>query len=70
LLPDGGRICLIEYGDFFGIMPNIEWLSNNAEIEETFRKRGFSVRVERLRGLFWRFIVIYGVKYPEDVPFI
>lgn len=70
IMPDGGKICFVEYGDFFRIIPNVEWLGRNESIGRIFRNCGFSVRVIRRRGLFWNYIYVYGMKYGEDVPFI
>ncbi|MGM5484904.1 MAG: amino acid permease [Nanobdellota archaeon] len=70
ILPDGGELCFVEFGDFFKVIPNVEWLSNNARIEKIFRESGFSVRVIREEGTFWNYIYVYGIKSKEDVPFI
>lgn len=70
ILPEGGKIVFLEYGDFFGIIPNVEWLSKNVVIENVFRDCGFSVHVERKKGLFWNYIYVYGAKLGGDVPFI
>lgn len=70
IMPVQGKICFVEYGDFFSLIPNVEWLGKNEKIEEMFRKYGFSVRVIRKKGLFWNFIYVYGMKYTESVPFI
>jgi APA family basic amino acid/polyamine antiporter/amino acid efflux transporter len=70
LLAPDGRICFVEYGDFFHIIPNVEWLAHNKTIEQLFRDAGFSVRVTRKKGLFWNYIFIYGAKLGMDAPFI
>jgi len=70
ILPAEGKICFVEYGDFFHMIPNVEWLSKNSIIENVFRDCGFSVQVIRKKGLFWNYIFIYGMKYGEDVAYI
>ena len=70
IMPDQGKICFVDYGDFFHILPNVEWLARNETIENIFRECGFSVRVLRKKGLFWNYIYIYGMKSEEQVPFI
>ncbi|NOZ81474.1 MAG: amino acid permease [DPANN group archaeon] len=70
ILPNGGKIIFIEYGDYFKIVPNPEWLENNSIIERIFRESGFSVQVERKKGLFWNYIYVYGIKSENDVAFI
>jgi len=71
IMPNQGKICFVEYGDFFKLIPNIEWLAHNNIIEDIFKKNGFSVRVIRKKGLFWNYIYIYGFKFVGSVvPYI
>ncbi|MBN1274773.1 amino acid permease [Candidatus Woesearchaeota archaeon] len=71
LLPENGQICLVEYIDYFwGIIPNHAWLDDLKELEKLFRKIGFSIRIKKRRGLFWRYLYIYGIKSEYDVPVI
>jgi basic amino acid/polyamine antiporter, APA family len=70
IMPIGGRICFVEYGDFFHVLPNVEWLSSNKMIEKIFRDAGFSVKVVREKKFFWSRIYLYGIKFTTDVPFI
>jgi len=70
LMPDGGKICVIEFVDFFRIIPNVEWLSKNEVIESIFRKAGFSVHVVRKKGLFWNYVFVNGIKSKKDVVYI
>ncbi len=70
LLPEGGKICFVEYVDYFKVLPNPEWLSNNKEIERMFRLAGFSVRVVRKKSLLWNYVFLYGLKLNEDVPVV
>lgn len=70
LLPKHGKICMVEYVDFFWIIPNVKWLSDNKEIEKVFRSAGFSVHVMRRRRFLWSYVIIYGIKSDEDVPYI
>ncbi|MBN1157501.1 amino acid permease [Candidatus Woesearchaeota archaeon] len=70
ILPNDGRICFVEYSDFFKIIPNVEWLDDNRGIERIFREHGFSVQVHREKGLFWNYIYVYGMKSEKDVAFV
>lgn len=71
LLPENGQICLVEYIDYFwGIIPNQPWFDNLEELEQTFRKIGFSIRIKKRRGFFWQYLYIYGIKSDYDVPVI
>jgi hypothetical protein len=71
ILPDGGKICFIEYMDYFHFLPNPKYLSHKRHIEEMFREVGFSVRIRKIHGVFWNYSLIYGMKTRHsDVPFI
>ena len=70
VLPEGGKICFVEYVDFFRVLPNPEWLSDNKKIEEMFRSNGFSVRVARKRSFLWNYVYLYGIKSRVDVPVV
>ncbi len=70
LLPDGGRIILIDYTDLFKVIPNVSWLSNESGLKDLFRECGFSVAVRKKKGTFWNYLFIYGIKSEHDVPFI
>jgi len=63
LLSQEGRICFVEYSDFFRVLPSVEWLSSDRKIEQLFRDAGFSVRVTRQRSFLWNRIFIYGFRY-------
>ncbi len=70
ILPDEGRICFVEYLNFFRIFPNVEWLNNENRVRETFRKNGFVVHVEKRKGKLWDYIMIYGMKTSRSVEFV
>ncbi|MBR9700810.1 amino acid permease [Candidatus Woesearchaeota archaeon] len=71
ILPDLGRICFVEYIDFFWFIPNNpKWLSRPLEIKEIFSKAGFNVNVEIKRGLLWKYVYIYGIKHKGGGSYI
>jgi len=70
LMPYGGRIVFVDYADFFKVIPNVAWLSNDAVIEKIFRDAGFSVYVSRKKGLFWNYVYVYGIKFQKDIPYV
>lgn len=70
LLPYGGKIVFVDYADFFKVIPNVVWLSNDRTIERIFRDAGFSVFVARKKGLFWNYVYVYGIKFHESIPYI
>ncbi|MBW2987996.1 amino acid permease [Candidatus Woesearchaeota archaeon] len=70
LLPEHGRICFVEYVNYFHILPDVEWLSNPDTIKRVFREAGFSVHVKKKPWLFWNYLFIYGIKSKEELPFI
>ena len=70
LLPYGGKIVFVDYADFFKMIPNVAWLSNDGVIEKMFRDVGFSVFVTRKKGLFWNYVYVYGIKFHENIPYV
>ncbi len=70
LLPYGGKIVFVDYADFFKVIPNVAWLSNDRTIEKIFREAGFSVFVTRKKGLFWNYVYVYGIKFHENIPYV
>ncbi len=70
ILPLGGKVCFTDYTDFFHLLPNVEWMTSAAKIEELFRSAGFSVRVVKLKSLLWNRIFIYGVKTKAHISYI
>jgi len=70
ILPEGGRIFFMDYVDLFKVIPNVSWLSNKDELKGLFRSCGFAVKVEKLKGSFWNYLFIYGIKTEQDVPYI
>lgn len=61
-LPLHGKICFLDYDNYFGIIPNVDWLSKNQFIKDLFEKTGFQIEITRKEGLFWQYIFIYGEK--------
>jgi len=70
LLPDQGKICMIDYVNFFKIIPDPKWMNNEETIKKHFRDAGFSVQVKIKKGMFWNYLMVYGIKTDYDVPFI
>jgi amino acid transporter len=71
LLPEHGKVCFVEYADMFWFLPNNpKWICDPAKIREEFAQAGFAVNVRVRRGLFWKYVFIYGVKDKRGVPFI
>ena len=62
LLPHGGKIVLMDYVDFFKVIPNVEWLTDNDTIKKLFTEAGFEIFITRKKGLFWNYVFVNGVK--------
>lgn len=62
-LPIGGQIFFVEYDRFFGLIPAVEWLSNDTRIRHLFRNSGFRVDIIRKKRLLWDNIYIFGKKF-------
>jgi len=67
ILPQGGRICFIDYVDFFKIFPNADNLRDIERIKKLFKEEGFIIRIKKIRGIFWNYLFIYGIKAEEGV---
>lgn len=70
LLPEHGKVCFLEYIDYFKLFPNPKWISKNEDIQAVFKRNGFSIRIIRVRSLFWNYLLVYGIKSKQDVPII
>jgi APA family basic amino acid/polyamine antiporter/amino acid efflux transporter len=70
VLPARGRICFIEYVDFFFFLPNPKWLSDSDQVRLAFREAGFTVTVKKRRGIFWNYLYIYGIKESKNTVYI
>ncbi len=69
VMPEGGKICFMEWVDYFGLLPNPIWLTDLKLLRREFKRAGFSVRIEKVKGLFWNYLLVYGVKTDQDVPY-
>ncbi|MGM5481603.1 MAG: amino acid permease [Nanobdellota archaeon] len=71
ILPENGKICMVEYSDyFFGLLPNSGWIADIEELQKIFREAGFSTRVVKWKGGLWNYTCIYGLKNDEDVVLV
>lgn len=70
LMPEHGRICFLEYVNYFKVLPDVEWLSDINNIKRIFREAGFAVHVKKKKYFFWNYLFIYGMKTEDDVTFI
>jgi ubiquinone/menaquinone biosynthesis C-methylase UbiE len=70
ILPENGKICIVEYSDFFGFIPDSGWKSNLEELEKVFERAGFKIRMIKWKGFFWNYICIYGIKTDEEIVVI
>jgi basic amino acid/polyamine antiporter, APA family len=70
LLPERGRICLIEYVNYLHVLPDAEWLSDEEELKKIFKDLGFSIQIKKRHWLFWDYLFIYGIKTHEDLIFV
>ncbi len=62
LLPKGGDIVLVDYVDFFKIIPNVEWMDTLEKMRKTFEEAGFTVHIEKKEGVFWNYVYVHGKK--------
>ncbi len=69
VLADHGHICFVEWTDYFGLIPDPEWIKNIDDIKDEFASAGFSVHIEKVKGLLWNYLFVYGVKSKKRIPF-
>jgi basic amino acid/polyamine antiporter, APA family len=69
-LPEHGQVCFIEYANLYKVLPNVGWISSPAKVKAVFKENGFSVQVHVYKGLLWDYMVIYGIKSKEGIPYI
>ena len=73
ILPEHGKVCFVEYVDYFRILPNPKWIDDEDTLKELFREAGFSVQIAKMKGIFWNYLFVYGVKTQhakKGVPYI
>jgi amino acid transporter len=58
----GGKIVFAEYDNFFHIIPNVPWLSDDKRLKQMFTRAGFEIIIERKRGILWGYVFISGRK--------
>jgi basic amino acid/polyamine antiporter, APA family len=58
----GGEIVFLDYDKFFYIIPNVTWMKSDKHLVDLFKNAGFTIEVERRRGLLWQYIIITGTK--------
>ena len=70
LLPEDGKIVFVDYVDLFKIIPNVGILAEQEKIIKMFREVGLSVTIRKEKGLFWNYLIIYGIKSKEAKIFV
>lgn len=70
ILPDQGKLVIVEYSDFFGVLPNSGWLSDLEKLKNIFRQSGFAVNITKWKGFMWNYICISAIKTDEDIVMI
>ncbi len=64
-----GRIVVVDYNNFFNIIPNAAWLNDDQQIMDMFEKAGFRVNIKRIKGMLWDFVIIHGEKVKNVYSF-
>ena len=70
LIPENAKIRFFDYVDFYKVLPNAAILDDLDELKRTFKEKGFSIKVEKVRGLLWNYLIIEGIKTDRDVTYI
>jgi basic amino acid/polyamine antiporter, APA family len=69
-LPENGHVCFIEYANLYKVLPNVGWISSPEKVKVVFKENGFSVQVQVYKGLLWDYMVVYGIKSSEGIPYV
>lgn len=70
LMPENGHICFMEWVDYFNVLPNPAGLAELNMLQREFIEAGFSVNIIKIKGWFWSYLIIRGIKSKHPVPFI
>jgi APA family basic amino acid/polyamine antiporter len=70
VLPEHAVIRLFDYVDFYKILPNAELLSDLEELKDIFKQNGFAIRIEKMKGVLWNYLIIEGIRTDKDVMYI
>ncbi len=70
ILAPGGKICFVEYTNFFQILPDPAIVSDHARLQRIFAEAGFSVSITKRNGFLWDYLIIHGIKTDGKVPFV
>lgn len=70
LIPENAKIRFFDYVDFYKVLPNAAILDDMEELKKTFKAKGFSVKIEKVRGLLWNYLIVEGIKTDRDVTYI
>ncbi|MBN1175430.1 amino acid permease [Candidatus Woesearchaeota archaeon] len=68
ILPENALIRFFDYSKFYKVISNN--IPEIDELKKVFRENGFSVRVEEIKGIFWNYLIIEGVKTDLDVVYM
>ena len=57
-----GKIIFVDFDNFFFFISNVSWMKDDKKLKQMFYKAGFSVDIDRRRGILWQNIIITGKK--------
>jgi basic amino acid/polyamine antiporter, APA family len=70
VLVPGGKICFVEYTNFFKVLPDPAIVSDVEKLQKQFADAGFSVAIKKRQGFLWNYLIIHGIKTDKKVPFV
>lgn len=62
IIPNGGRVCFMDYRNYFWFIPNIGIVREEEKLKKVFEDAGFSTEIIKVRTLFWSGIIVSGIK--------
>ncbi|MFP4118528.1 MAG: amino acid permease [Candidatus Woesearchaeota archaeon] len=60
VLPENAKVRFFDYADFYRVIPNS--IPSVSKLQEMFREHGFAVKVEKIKGVLWSYLIIEGIK--------
>jgi basic amino acid/polyamine antiporter, APA family len=70
VLNDEGKVVLVDWVNFFHVIPDVEWLTHDELIRSVFRDAGFAVTITRKKGFLWDYLYIHGIKTKNEILYV
>ncbi len=69
LVPENATIRFFEYIDLYKFIPNNDLLKDLPALKQIFSENGFQVKIDKVKGLLWNYLIIEGIRTDEDIAY-